>query len=180
MLSAPPQVLLEVDCSLDSRYIDTRILSSRAEQTISLWPPLNTTPHKVEKPSLRVTVRDLPQSDRPCLAEIANNRALCQAVRCSVFILLIKERYTVCSVMPVSILINPLSADDCVERLELSGGVGVGINKFLTYSSPQSPRVPCSVASRLTHPLIETSFGLRRRHVVATDRVVFISQFPCL
>ena len=37
----------------------------------------------------------------------------------------------------------------------------------------------CSVASRLTHPLVETSFGLRRRRVVATDRVVFISQFPC-
>ena len=84
--------------------------------------------------------------------------------------------------MPVSksTLNDPLPADDCTGRLELPGGVEAGINKFLIFSSLRTPGVSYSVASRLTHPLVETSFGLRRRNVVATDRVVFISQFPCL
>ena len=65
-----------------------------------------------------------------------------------------------------------------MERLELLEGVETGINKFLTLDSPRSLRVSYSAASRLTRPPVETSFGLRRRHVVATDRMVFISDFP--
>jgi len=63
--------------------------------------------------------------------------------------------------------------------LEPPGGMRVGINKFPTPSSPRTPRVPCLVASSLAHPPVETGFGLHRRRVVATSRVVFISDFPC-
>ncbi len=62
--------------------------------------------------------------------------------------------------------------------LEPLGGIRVGINKFPISSSPRTLRVPYLVASSLAHLLVKTSFGLYRRRVVATSRVVFISDFP--
>ena len=73
-----------------------------------------------------------------------------------------------------------LLAINYIERLKLLEGVETGINKFLILNSPRSLRVSYSVASRLTRLPVETSFGLRRRYVVATDRMVFISDFPCV
>ena len=74
----------------------------------------------------------------------------------------------------------PLLAVDYVERLKLLEGIETGINKFLILDSLRSLRVSYSVASRLIRPPVETSFGLRRRYVVAIDRIVFISDFPCV
>ncbi len=104
----------------------------------------------------------------------------CQRQHCSVSTLLTKERCNTRPALPVSRSIYPFPADDCKGRLELPGCVEIGINRFLTHDGPRSPRVSCPVASRLTLPPVETGFGPRRRRVVATDRMVFISDFPCM
>ena len=65
-----------------------------------------------------------------------------------------------------------------MERLELLEGIETGINKFLILNSLRFLRVSYLIASRLIRLLIETSFGLRYRYIVATDRIVFISDFP--
>ena len=77
-------------------------------------------------------------------------------------------------------LLNLLSADDCRGRLKLSEGIEVSINKFLAFSDSQTSEMFCSVASRLTHSLIEISFSLQRWHIVVTDQIIFISCFLCI
>ncbi len=69
------------------------------------------------------------------------------------------------------------SADNYKGRLELLEYIEIGINRFLTYNSLRSLRVFYLIASRLILLLVETGFSLRRRGVVAIDRIVFISNF---
>lgn len=146
-----------------------RILSSRAMQIISFgpngqqWLPLHTTPHKVRL--LRVTIRSLPHSSRPCLAgtviTLPDQR---QYHNVSTPLTKVRDIQVICK--------YPLSADDCKGRLELPRGLNSNIDC--------TPRVPYSIASRLTHPPTKIGFGLRCRLAVVIDRMVFINQFPCI
>ena len=73
-----------------------------------------------------------------------------------------------------------LSAINYVKRLKLSENIEIDINKFLTLNSLRSLRIFYSAASRLTRLSIEINFDLRRRYVVVIDRMIFISDFPCV
>ena len=160
-----------------------RILSSRAMQVVSSSPKADSGYHCIPRPT-GFTCFALPsevsliQADH-VLQGLLRDRPNQRRYR-SVSALLTKERYNIRPAMPVSRSSYPFPADDCKGRLELPGCIEIGINRFLTHDDSRPPRVSCSVASRLTHPLVETSFGPRRRGVVATDRMVFITQFPCV
>ncbi len=94
--------------------------------------------------------------------------------------LLIKERCNTRSTLSISRSTYSFPANDYKKRLELPEYVEIGINRFLTHNNPRSSRVSYPIASRLTLSPVETGFDPRRRRVIATDRMIFISDFPCM